>query len=588
MLDQDFWGAYANADRSTIRGRFLRDAQRVPAPATATVLLATLISNLMAMALPVAILIIYDRVIPNATEQTLLLLLGGVLVALLVDVLIRIARGYIVTERAARYGHRAVMGSAARILFADPRAMETLSTGQRLEQLAALDTIRESRSGSLPQLIVDLPFFVLFVAAVFVIGAELGYVLIAAVAVLATTSYLSGRSVRDRTSARQQAERSQTNFLLEALQGMVTIKTFAMERLMVRRYERVIERSAEVTRDLIAGSGFAQATASWITQIATATVVGYGSIMVIEGRMTVGGIAACMLLAGRAMQPMNRAALLWSQYQSVHIAKQHARKLAGIPLVARRRDQWLARFRGQIEFRAVDFGYRADAPVLRNVTFAIAAGEAVAVSGRNWAGKSTLLAVLSGILKPDAGQVLYDGVDGAELNDVRLREAIAYLPQEPALFDGSILENVCAFDMSAERISRALAVSEELGLTEAVSRLAKGFGTPVSGATADTLPASLCQLIPIVRGLARDPSVIVMDECNSNLDKFADDRFRHALQNRKGSATIVMVSQRPSFLALCDRTLDLSRGADAHRFGEQPAMPPRGSERTLQIVAGND
>ena len=127
---------------------------------------------------------------------------------------------------------------------------------------------------------------------------------------------------------------------------------------------------------------------------------------------------------------------------------------------------------------------------------------------------------------------------------------------------------------------------EELGLTEAVSRLAKGFGTPVSGATADTLPASMRQLIPIVRAFARDPRVIVMDECNSNLDQFADDLFRQALRKRKGSTTIIMVSQRPSFLALADRTIDLSRNRGPEPITLNAETTPTGRAGMLVVPTG--
>ena len=558
-IHRDIWGSWAGTERATPSSTFLRDFSHVPSAATPTIVLASFISNVMAMVLPFVILIVYDRVLPNATDHTLMILAAGVFVAVLIDVAVRIGRGYIVALRAARYGHRAFMGSVTKILFADPKDFQTTSTAKRLEQLGAIDTIRESRAGYLPQLLVDFPFFVLFVGAVFLIGKELGFVLLACIVILALTSVLNGLEVRRRVEARQDTERAQTNFLLEILQGLLTIKSYSMERLMERRYERVMERSARVTHDVVEGGASAQAMANFVTQATLGAIVAFGSLMVIDGEMTIGGVAACMLLAGRATQPLNRAAMLWSQYQSVRIAKDHVQSLSELSLAAKYRKQWLEEFQGRIELRGVSFRYDAEKPLFDEVDLTFEAGAAVGVSGENWAGKSTLLSLVAGILRPDTGTIFYDGVDVNQLSDAELRRHIAYLPYNPALFDGTILENLCGFSDDPERIAAAEEAAREIGLAEAVSKLSRGFNTEISSSTRETLPASLRQQIPIAAALARQPRVIIMDECNSNLDQDADRLFREALARRKGTCTLILVSQRPSFLAIADRTLVLGR-----------------------------
>ena len=563
-FERDIWGDHADAARSTVTSRFLRDFRTIPSAATPSIVLASFISNVSAMALPFAVLIVYDRVVPNAAESTLMLLMGGVVVALAIDALVRIARGKIVSHRASRYGHRAFMGMVSKALFADPKAFQSVSSARRLEQIMAIDTLRESRAGYLPQLIIDFPFFLLFVVAVFLIGGVLGFVLLACILILAVSTWMNGMRVRKRVEDRQDAERSQTNFLIEILQGLPTIKTYSMERLMVRRYERVIQRSAAVTKDVALGSGDAQAIANFVTQMTIATIVGFGSLLAIEGAMTIGGVAACMLLAGRAMQPLNRASLLWSQYQSVRIAKDHVSYFGRIPMAGPLRQNFLEDFRGRIDLRDVAFRYNAEHAVFANLSLTIRAGETVVIRGENWSGKSTLLALIAGIVKPDEGAVFYDGVDSTQLNDADLRRSVAYLSQHPVLFEGTLMENVCGFEMDLDRTKAALQTSEELGLTNAVSKLAKGFSTEISGTTMDSLPASLRQHIPIVRSLSGGPKVIIMDECNSNLDHDADMKFREALQRRKDSSTIIIVSQRPSFIALADRIIDLDDPSTVH------------------------
>lgn len=569
-------------------GSFAKDIEKIPNAATPSIVLASLISNLMATGLPIAILIIYDRVLPNASEYTLSLLTAGVLAAVAIDVLIRIARGAIVGHRAARYGHRAFLGVMEKVFAADPRSFQAESTALHLERLGAIDAIRESRAGYLPQLIVDFPFFILFVALVFLIGGPLGFVLLAFVGITALAAVISGLTVRSRMEARQANNSAQSNFLMEVLGGVATIKSYAMEPLMKRRYERVMESSATITAKLVQGSISAQALTNLVTQAAQISIVAAGSLAVVNGSMTIGGIAACMLLTGRALQPLNRASMLWSQYQSVRIAKQRIKELAAMPTIASGGGIVRESLHGTIEFRDVTFSYTNGRMVFENLTLSVDAAETVLVSSRgNWGGKSTLLALAGHIMLPDSGTVLYDNIEAEAFDDEWLRSRIAYLGQNPALFEGTIFDNLTGFDPSPEHIAVVEDVAEELGLTEAVSKLPLGFQTEVRATGSETLPASIRQQIPIVRALARYPDIVLIDECNSNLDRDADDRFRAALARRQTSTTIMMVTPRPSFQALAHREITI--GADivgAAATDDAPTVDVQAEMRILTAGGG--
>jgi ATP-binding cassette subfamily C protein LapB len=572
---------------------FAEDIYRIPNAATPSIVLASLISNLMATALPIAILIIYDRVLPNASEYTLGLLTAGVLGAVLIDVLIRIARGAIVGHRAARYCHRAFLGAMEKVLNANPREFQSVSTAGHLERVGAIDAIRESRAGYLPQLWVDFPFFLLFLGLVFLIGGpELGLILFGFICVTGASAAITRLSVRARMEARQTNSSAQSNFLMEVLTGLATIKSYAMEPLMKRRYERVMESSATITANLINGSITAQAVTNLITQAAQIAVVAAGSLLVINGQMTIGGIAACMLLTGRALQPLHRASMLWSQYQSVRIAKQRIADLKAMPTVPNGGGIVREHLHGSIEFRDVDFSY-GDRIVFERLSFTVEASETVLISSSgSWGGKSTLLALAGHILLPDRGHVLYDNIEADAFDDEWLRSRIAYLPQNPALFEGTIFNNLTGFDPTPEHIEAVEEVAEELGLTEAVSKLPLGYQTEVRSTGSETQPASIRQQIPIVRALARFPNIILLDECNSNLDRTADDRFRAALQRRQTSTTILMVTPRPSFQNLAQREITIGdelmpppdTGTDSLGPGPELEMEP--SARILTAAGG--
>jgi len=567
---------------------FAKDLQKIPTAATPSIVLASFISNLMATGLPIAILIIYDRVLPNASQYTLGLLTAGVLGAVFVDVLIRIARGAIVGHRAARYGHRAFLGAMERVLSADPRAFQADSTALHLERLSAIDVVRESNAGYLPQLIVDFPFFVLFVGLVFAIGGPLGFVLAGFVGITFVAAAVTGYTVRSRMEARQTNNSAQSNFLIEILGGMATIKSYAMEPLMKRRYERVMESSATITANLISSSIAAQAVTNLVTQAAQISIVAAGSLSVIAGDMTIGGIAACMLLTGRALQPLNRASMLWSQYQSVRIAKQRIKELRAMPTIAAGGGIARDALHGTIEFRDVAFAYSEDRPVFENLTFSVDAAETVLISSRgNWGGKSTLLALAGHILLPDRGTVLYDNIEANAFDDEWLRTRIAYLGQNPALYEGTIFDNLTGFDPSPEHVEVVEDVAEELGLTRAVSKLPMGFQTDVRSTGSEVLPASIRQQIPIVRALARFPDIVIIDECNSNLDRDADNRFRAALERRQTTTTILMVTPRPSFQALAHREITIGDDITSAPIGhDAPTVEVEANVTALTATGG--
>jgi len=226
--------------------------------------------------------------------------------------------------------------------------------------------------------------------------------------------------------------------------------------------------------------------------------------------------------------------------------------------------------------------------VFENLTFSVDAAETVLISSRgNWGGKSTLLALAGHILLPDRGTVLYDNIEANAFDDEWLRTRIAYLGQNPALYEGTIFDNLTGFDPSPEHVEVVEDVAEELGLTRAVSKLPMGFQTDVRSTGSEVLPASIRQQIPIVRALARFPDIVIIDECNSNLDRDADNRFRAALERRQTTTTILMVTPRPSFQALAHREITIGDDITSAPIGhDAPTVEVEANVTALTATGG--
>ena len=226
---------------------------------------------------------------------------------------------------------------------------------------------------------------------------------------------------------------------------------------------------------------------------------------------------------------------------------------------------------GDIELRGVSFGYGDEEPLLRDIDLRIGEGEVIGISGDTGSGKSTLLMLIMNALKPTSGEVHFDGRDIRDLDPYSLRRQIAYLPQSAVLFKGTIMDNLTSFDGPA-KFPEAVEAAKLLRLDEAINRLPAGYETKVGDGSFEALPTGLQQGIAMARALAGTPKVVLFDEANSGLDQRSDEILKTAIASLKGKATIILVSHRPSLLALADRQFLLQDNQLKPKAEPQPAQ----------------
>lgn len=251
---------------------------------------------------------------------------------------------------------------------------------------------------------------------------------------------------------------------------------------------------------------------------------------------------------------------LWTQLQSVRIARQQAKELNELPPEQSGEYVPVEPIRGELVVDNVWFRYPENEEwLLKGISFDVPAGSAVALTGSNGEGKSTLLALMAGLLRPEQGQIRIDGAPMAEYDAETLRHYIGYVPQYGTLYEGTILENMTLF-RSGEVIEQALALARHLGLEEIIARLPDGLDTQVGGAAVDPLSEAVKQKILMVRSLVGDPRIMILDDANANFDLKNDAKLLNLLQRIRGSRTLIVVSYRPSFLRICDKAYELRDG----------------------------
>ena len=518
--------------------------------------------NLLSLALPIVILQVYDRVIPNNSGATLTMFvlgLGGVLV---IDMLLTLARAYVTGWTGARVQHKLGCIAIEKLFRSDLREFEACPHGVHMQRLRAIDAIKTFFSGQGVLLLVDLPFAILFFALIALIAGKLALLPIFIICILGLLARSNGRLLSRALEERATNDDRRNNFIVEVLRNIRSVKVLGMESLMVRRYERLQKQSAECSYLVSSAGSAARGIGQTFAQLIAVAVGAYGSTLVIDGVLTIGGLAASTLLASRAAQPMLRALSIWSQFQSANVSRGKVKEILELPQESAPAAPAIHTIKGKVELKNVSFAYReANAPLLHDINLRLEPGETIGIAGANGSGKTTLLGLFMGLLVPTEGQVLIDDVDLGSVDVRSLRSQVCYLPQKATLFEGTILENLTMF-RGEKYVERAMEMSDRLGLHKMIGRMVDGYETKMEHGANSGLPSGIRQRIALVRALTliEKPKLLLFDEANVHLDRESDALLREVLEQYRGKCSMAVVSHRPSYLGMADRLYILRDG----------------------------
>jgi len=520
---------------------------------------ASVVLNFLGLALPMSLLQIYDRILPNKSTGTMLLLLGGVLAALLVESLLSYGRSYVTGWVGARFEHRAGCAGLERMVMTSLHTFEKEGAGIHLDRMSSLATVREFYAGQAMLTLLDMPFALLYLSLVGIMGGALVIVPVVLLVAFTASAMRVGTKLRQAIHRRMIADDRRFNFLIEVLGGIHSVKSMSMEAQMIRRYERLQETSAQGNYDVALESAGALGLSTLFSQATMIGVAAFGSMAVVHGNMTTGGLAACSMLAGRAMTPLQKGLGVWTRFQTFTLARQRIAELFTLEPEAPPDLPRMPKPKGRLTLESCHFRYDEQLPwVIADASIDVAEGECVAILGGNGSGKSTLLAMMQGALRPNSGRVLIDGQDIAAFDPHSVREHVAYLPQSGQIFQGTILQNITMFRPKLDDM--AVEMAALLGLDETVATMAFGFDTPVGDGAYDSLPRGIKQRIAIARALVNNPRYVLFDEANTAVDTAGDNYLRVWLERSRGKRTLVLVTHRPSLTKMADRIFDLDHG----------------------------
>lgn len=523
--------------------------------------LAAFLINILALAMPLFIMSVYDRVIPNGAIPSLIALSIGMGLAIAFDFVLRMVRSRMIDVT----GKTLDVVLAANIfehVMAVKMAQRPTSVGIVANQLRDFDSVREFfTSGSVVSL-TDLIFAILFVGVLFIIAGPLAWIPLLMLPLMLLVGFVLQRPL-DRAMKRLQAESAARHgILVESLSGLETVRATGAEARMQTAWERSVAATARSSEDSHFWASLALTSANAAQQVTSLLLVIIGVFLILDGKLTVGALVAANMLAGRVLAPIagiaaviTRGTQAFSALKSInHIMSLERERSPQRAYVARKIDE------GRIAFENVSFAYpNAPGKALEKVSFKIEGGERIGIIGRVGSGKTTVGRLLLGFYEVQEGRILIDGVDSRQYDPADLRAGIGFAMQDTDLFFGKLRDNI-ALGKPEATDEEVLAAARLSGVENFIARHPMGYDMSISEG-GRSLSGGQKQAIGLARVLIRKPRVLFLDEPTAHFDVRSEAEFLERLKAMRGERmTIVISTHRPSLLGMVDRLLLFDNG----------------------------
>jgi ATP-binding cassette subfamily C protein LapB len=523
-------------------------------------LVAAVLINIFALMMPLFTMNVYDRVVPNNAVETLWVLTLGIALVMGFSFVLTTVRAYVVDTASKRVDVKLSAQILEQVL--DLR-MESKpeSVGSFAANLRSFESVRDFIASASLTTLVDLPFVLLFLAILAWISPWMVIPPVLAIVLVVLVSYVAQRRMEVLTRQTYQASAQRNAVLVESLSGLETIKTLNAQGGVQRVWESATEYLAHMGGKLKFISATTVNFVQTMQQLVTISVIVIGVYLAQDSALSLGGIIASSMIAGRCLAPLGQVAGLMMQYQNARTSLDSVDTYMNLPVEHPVGKSFVPRavFNGDIEFRNVVFSYpQSSQASLNGVSFSVRAGEKVGVIGRIGSGKTTLEKLMLGLYRPSSGAVLIDGVDMRQVDPVDLRRAIGQVPQDPVLFYGSLKHNLMIGAPFAE-VSDMLSAARIAGVDEFAAQHPDGYDMMI-GERGDSLSGGQRQAIAVARALINDPSILLLDEPSSNMDNQSETLLKQRLRLASEGKTMILVTHRTALLDLVDRLIVLDAG----------------------------
>ena len=532
----------------------------------------SLFVNLLALAVPVFTLQVYDRVVGQGGISTLYGLVFGMIIVLIFDYILRQTRSRIMQTVALRVDVLVGRQLFNKLMAVPLPMLESKPANHWQSLFRDVDVVRNTLSGASALLCADLPFAVIFLAVILTIALPIAWVLLIIVPAFMFVAWKSGNSMATANQAERASTQSRDSLIAEMINGRTTIKALALDQSMRPLWEE--KHAANIEQSIIRGAktdAYSNLGGS-LTMATSLCMTSVGAIAIINHSMTMGSLIAANMLSGRLLGPLNQLVGQWRTYNSFKQAIDRLGEVFDTESELEESEIKLERPTGEITLENVTYSYGEDmAPVVDDVSITIKPHAVHALVGRNGSGKTTLLKLIQGLYKPTRGRVLLDGADIKQFTRIELSHWLGYVPQESVLFAGTVRDNIVHRypEATDDEIIKAATAA---GVHHFIIDLPDGYGTEI-GEAGRRLSGGQRQRLAIARALVGDPPVLLLDEPSSSLDRQAETELRQTIIDIGRTRTVLIITHSPILLSACDYLVALDRGKVALAGPSKEILP---------------
>ena len=526
-----------------------------------SIFLATITMSVLALSVPIMTLQVYDRILESPEGGTLPILMGGVVVAIILEASLRLARSYLVHHASAIFEHKMNCQLFFHTLYTNFGKLPNFNSGRYQQSFGSINVVKADYTGQSFVVLCEtllLPFFLLLL---FYIVQWLVLLPIALIVIYASLTFILGLRLKKQTEARTLYDEDRYGFLLKTLSGAHSIKAFGIEKLFERQYERFKEdagRSSYKVAQLNQSMSNLGAVFSILTTVSMMTG---GAWLVIHNELTTGELIAVTLITGRIMQPVQKMVAMTTNTFHKKRARKELEEILAAPT-----DRPLNLIypdgssphthespnpEGRLSVKDVTFQFGGqNDPLFKNLSLEVSPGEMISIQGEFGSGKTTLLKLLCGIYPPDEGEILIDGKEVTHYSQEDLPKHVGLVESRGVLFQGTIRDNISRFGLTPENQAREAA--SLLDMNNEIARLPSGFDTLLSGKINETLQPGLRQKIALARTLAMRSRLLLLDEPTRDMDFESYNTLFTALAKLKEHITIILITSDKNLNSLSD------------------------------------
>ena len=541
--------------------------------------------SVLGIVLSLYVLVVYDLVIATGSLDTLAFLAAGALVVLACELRLHVVRSNAIAYVAARFDGIVSIRAFSSVLGLPLGLTERAPLSAQLSRFRQFEIGRELFAGNLASALLDLPFTLLFVAMLFVIGGYLGFLPIGiSVAIIAIATLCAPVTISQIAKVGTNKLKSEA-LLLELVGKLGTVRSASAETTWLTRYGDSLSTYEQSRFNSVRLSSTLQVVTSALVGFAGVATLGVGAQRVMDGAMTLGELVAAMMIVWRILLPVQIVSLSLPRLRQIRatvrqindLVRMRAEREDAVPMVFRR-------LGGSISTAGLylNLGVQQE-PQLRGVNLEVGAGEIVAITGPSGSGKSTLLKVLLGLYPQYMGTVRLGGLDMRQLDPAEIRTAIGYAPQQPTFFYGSVAANFrFAFpDATDAEIAEALAT---VGIFLPNANMPEGIETRISSTGSRLFSQGMLCRLSLARAFVKRSSILLLDDPSNGLDRVGDAALTAHLSSLRGNTTVLLVTARPSHMHIADRVVVMSAGAIVAN-GTPDIIVPKIMERIASSAA---